>query len=212
MPSGVITANLLEGMKFALGPTIVARKQALVEMGGLLQFQDFAAEDFYIGNRVAAAGWRVELSHVVIDHNIVPESAGAHWQHQVRWAMMGRYCRPHGHLGTGLIFAAPYGVMALVGGLAVSLTGNPFIAGHVSSAMLAWLLFGIALLKGWSQSFAIGWGVIRDPKALRYAWLYPLEDMMGFLAWMMSYLGSGKIQWRGERYQLMMGGKMVKCK
>jgi len=88
MPSGVITANLLEGMKFALGPTIVVRKQALAESGGLLQFQDFAAEDFYIGDRVAAAGWRVELSNVVIDHNIAPESVSIHWQHQVRWAMM----------------------------------------------------------------------------------------------------------------------------
>jgi len=67
-------------------------------------------------------------------------------------------------------------------------------------------------MKGWVQCMAIGWTVIRDYKTLRYAWLYPLEDMMGFLAWMMSYVGSGKIMWRGEQYQLLMGGRMEKSK
>ena len=212
MPAGVVTANLLEGMHFALGPTIVVRKQALDDIGGLLQFQDFSAEDYFLGEFVAAKGWRVELSHVIIDHNVPPDSARTHWDHQVRWARTTRYCRPHGHIGTGLIFAAPYGVLALIGGLLASLTGHITFVGHVTFAMLGWLLFGWACLKGWIQCMTIGWSLLHDPKALRYAWLYPLEDMMGFLAWMMSYLGNGKILWRGEQYQLMMGGRMVKCK
>jgi len=218
MPSGVITANLLEGMRFALGPTIVARKQALEESGGLLQFQDFAAEDFYIGDRVAAAGWRVELSHVVIDHNIAPESAHIHWEHQVRWAMMGRYCRPHGHIGTGLIFAMPYGLLALIGGTMLNWLGMGSISNYdgIFSVSIPFslgiALFTVSLFKGWLQSFVIGWGVLCDPKARRFAWLYPIEDFMGFCAWMMSYLGNGKIMWRGEEYQLLVGGRMEKSK
>jgi ceramide glucosyltransferase len=218
MPSGVITANLLEGMKFALGPTIVARKKALEESGGLLQFQDFAAEDFYIGDRVAAAGWRVELSNVVIDHNIAPESFRAHWNHQVRWAMMGRYCRPKGHLGTGLIFAMPYGLLALAGGLlathsfALRSTNGDTQFQLLQASSLGIMLYAVSIMKGILQSVAIGWGVVRDRKAVRFAWLYPLEDLMGFCAWMMSYIGSGKIQWRGEQYQLLMGGRMEKCR
>jgi len=198
MPSGVLTANMLEGMKFALGPTIVARKQALEDIGGLAQFGDVSAEDFVMGEMVAAQGWRVELSHYVIGHNVPPESAVKHFSHQVRWAKTERYNRPAGHLGSGLIYAMPYGLLALVGGA---------MSGHIG---LGALLLGTACMKGIIQCLAIGWGVVRDENALRYCWLYPVEDLMGSCAWMMSYIGGGKIIWRGDVYQLQAGGKMVR--
>jgi len=34
MTAGVVTANLLEGMKFGLGPTIVTRKDSVAKIGG----------------------------------------------------------------------------------------------------------------------------------------------------------------------------------
>jgi len=34
MTAGVVTANLLEGMKFGLGPTIVTRKDSVEKIGG----------------------------------------------------------------------------------------------------------------------------------------------------------------------------------
>jgi len=141
----------------------------------------------------------VALSHYVIDHMVPPDTAASHWTHQVRWAKTTRYCRPHGHIGTGLIYAMPYGLIALLGG---------WISGH-----LFWLglsLFALAALKGVLQSLIFGWGVVKDANAVKYCWLYPLEDLMGFGAWVMSYIGGGKIVWRGEVYRLQMGGRMSK--
>src|SRR5262245_22813592 len=55
---GVLVARMLEGMKFALGPTIAARKQVIQQVGGFEGLSTFLAEDFVLGNRAAAAGWR----------------------------------------------------------------------------------------------------------------------------------------------------------
>ena len=49
--------------------------------------------------------------------------------------------------------------------------------------------------------------MVRDRRALRLAWLYPLRDLMGFVFWCASYSGR-EIVWRGESYRLEDGGFM----
>lgn len=195
--SGVLIADLLEGMKFALGPTMATRKAVLEKIGGLGAFADYCADDYLLGNRVAAAGYKVVLSGHVINHIVLNRSLLPSLAHQVRWMKSTRYSRPRGHLGTGLTFAMPFGLLGLLAGV---LSG---------SWALGAVLLAIALANRLLQALAIGWGVVRDHNALRFAWLYPLRDLMGFGLWVASYAGS-KIWWRGERYRLEMGGKMVK--
>jgi ceramide glucosyltransferase len=43
---------------------------------------------------------------------------------------------------------------------------------------------------------------------LWFCWLYPVRDLLGFFLWCASFLGT-EIVWRGERYELRAGGKMV---
>ena len=57
-------------------------------------------------------------------------------------------------------------------------------------------------------SVVAGWGVVRDRRALRLAWLYPLRDLMGFVFWCASYSGRA-IEWRDEWYRLEDSGRMV---
>ena len=59
---GVLSAWLLEGMKFALGPTMVVRKQQVQEIGGLRALGDYHADDFRLGELIAEAGYCVVLS------------------------------------------------------------------------------------------------------------------------------------------------------
>jgi ceramide glucosyltransferase len=68
MTAGVLVANLMEGMKFGLGPTTVVRKDSLARIGGYAALQDYMAYDFAIGNLIAKAGYRVVLSGHIIDH------------------------------------------------------------------------------------------------------------------------------------------------
>ena len=66
--SAKVVANMLEGMKFGLGPTIAVRKDSVAAIGGYRVLGDYYANDFMIGNLIAKAGYEVVLSHHVISH------------------------------------------------------------------------------------------------------------------------------------------------
>ena len=196
MTAGVLTANLLEGMKFGLGPTIVTRKDSIAKIGGYGVTGEYFSNDFVTGNFIEKAGYRVLLSRHVIDHVVPPMTFKRMWERQVRWAKGTRWSRPKGHLGTGLIYAMPYGILGFAGG-----------------AMTSHLLLGaglllIAILNRLLESLVIGWGVVRDPRAQKEVWLYPMRDLLGFAVWCASYLSKSTI-WRDRRFQLVKGGRIV---
>src|SRR4051794_2115334 len=114
MTAGVLSANTLEGMKFALGPTMIARREALEQMGGIGTLADYCSDDFLLGNLIAEAGWKVILSHHVIDHIVLNRNFKSSILHQVRWMKSTRFSRPKGHFGTVLTFAMPFGIIGFV--------------------------------------------------------------------------------------------------
>ena len=195
MTAGVLVANLLEGMKFGLGPTTVVRKDSLASIGGYAALKDYMAYDFSIGNLIAKAGYKVVLSGHVIDHVVNQTSFVRMWQNQLRWAQTTRYSRPKGHFGTGLIFAMPYGLLGL---LAAALLGHWGIG---------LLLLGMAVINRIVEAWLVGWMVVRDPRVRRAPWLYPLRDLLGFVVWFASYLRLRYV-WRDSRFELK-GARIV---
>ena len=189
MTAGVLVANLLEGMKFGLGPTTVVRKDSLASIGGYTALKDYIAYDFAIGNLIAKAGYRVVLSGHIIDHVVNQKSFRRMWQNQLRWAQTTRYSRPKGHFGSGLIFAMPYG---LLGFLAAALLGHIGIGAF---------LLAVAVLNRLAEAWLVGWTVVRDPEIRRAPWLYPLRDLLGFAVWFASYLNLRYV-WRDSRFEL----------
>jgi ceramide glucosyltransferase len=117
--------------------------------------------------------------------------------HQIRWMKSSKHTRPKGHLGTGLTFAVPFGLLGLVAGA------------FSAQWALGIAMFATAYLNRVVQSILVGWGVTRDARSLRHASLYPLRDLMGFFFWMISYSGN-VVEWRGERYRLEEQGRMVR--
>jgi ceramide glucosyltransferase len=194
-PAGVLVANLLEGMKFGLGPTIAVRKEALTRVGGYAAFHDYSANDFILGNLISKSGYEVVLSDHVIDHIVNQNTFRRMWQNQLRWSITARYCRPKGYLGMGLVFAMPYGVLGLV---AASLLGHPAFGA---------LFLGIAVVNRLIEAWAVGWVVNRDFEVRRRILLYPLRDLLGFAVWCAGYLG-GRFAWRDSRFELS-GERMV---
>ncbi|MGC2322707.1 MAG: glycosyltransferase, partial [Terriglobales bacterium] len=94
MTAGVLVANLLEGMKFGLGPTIAVRKDSVASIGGYRGLGDYFSNDFVIGNFIDNAGYEVVLSGHVIDHVVPPMTFRRMWERQVRWAKGTAYSRP----------------------------------------------------------------------------------------------------------------------
>jgi ceramide glucosyltransferase len=193
MTAGVLVANLLEGMKFGLGPTIAVRRKALEAIGGFKALSHYFSNDFVIGNMIAAQGFRVVLSRHIISHVVPPMSFQKMWQRQVRWATGTKYSRPKGHFGTVFVFAMPYGILGLLANL---LLRHPALGLN---------LLLVSILNRVLEGYLIGWGVAGDRECLDKAWLYPLRDLLGFAVWMASYL-SHNMHWRDGRFELVDGG------
>ena len=196
MPSGVMVADMMEGMRFAMGAVMATRRDALEKIGGIGATADYYSDDFVLGNEIWAAGFKVILSHEIVGHVLVPRTFQQTFGDQLRWMKSTRYSRPKGHVGSGLTFAMPFGVLGLIA------------AGALGSWTLGILLLMAAFFNRVAQSVVVGWGVIGDSRALRYCWLYPARDLMGFLIWLASFT-SRTFLWRGEIYRFDDGGKII---
>jgi ceramide glucosyltransferase len=194
--AGVLMANLMEGTKFGLGPTIALRKDSLARIGGYAAVREYLSNDFVVGNFIHKAGFNVVLSSEIVDHVSPKMTFHRMWERQLRWAMGTRYSRPLGHIGSGLTFAVPYGLLGL---LAASLLGHPW---------LGLALFGATLLNRMAQCWIIGWWTAKDPVARPATLIYPLRDLYGFIVWCASYLFKRSL-WRDNNYVLLKGGKLV---
>jgi ceramide glucosyltransferase len=196
MPSGVLVADMMEGMRFALGAAMAVRRDALEAIGGIAATADYYSDDFVLGNEVWAAGYKVVLSHEIVGHVLTPRTLKQTFGDQLRWMKSTRYSRPKGHIGAGLTYAMPYGVLS---GISAASLAEP----RLGIALLA-----VAFLNRVIQSVIVGWGVIRDSRALKLCWAYPLRDLMGFIFWLRSF-GTAQFSWRGESYRFSAGGKII---
>src|SRR5262249_21140698 len=195
LPSGVLVANMMEGMRFALGPTMATRKDVLDLIGGIAALGPYCADDYVLGNRAYIGGKRVVLSKHIVGHVAMNTSARRSLEHQVRWMRSTRFSRSAGHIGTGLTYAMPFGFLGLIAATGI---------GHwpLGVGLLGW-----ALLNRLVQTLIVGWRIIGDSESIKLCWLYPARDLIGFVIWCVSFLGS-EIVWRNERYRLFTGGKM----
>ena len=196
MTAGVLAADLMEGMQFTLGPTMAARRACVHEMGGFTLLGPYCADDFVLGNAIAAKGHTVVLSTHVIDHVVLNSDFVDSQKHQVRWMKSTRFSRPKGHFGTSLSFSVPFGLLACGAAMAMH---HPLVG-------LALLGYSVATRA--ALALVVGGVVVEDRHLLRTAVLYPLRDLLGFCYWAASY-GSREIVWRNQIYKLAEGGIML---
>jgi ceramide glucosyltransferase len=196
MSSGVMVADMVEGMRFALGPAMAVRRDAIDAIGGIAVVADYYSDDFELGNRIWAKGYEVILSHYIVDNVLTRRSPLRTLGDQLRWMKSTRYSRPLGHAGTGLTYAIPFGILGLIA------------AAALGDWALGIGLLLLACLNRMIQAIVVGWGVARDPRAIRSCWLYPLRDLFGFVAWLLSYT-TRKFYWRGETYRFGKRGRIA---
>jgi ceramide glucosyltransferase len=183
--AGLFTAVMMEGTKFAVGPTIVARKQVLNALGGLERVKDYlSSEDFMLGRIAADQGFVVRLSPYVVEHRIGSEKMLQNFSHRLRWARTTRRSRPWGYVGQ--FFTHP---------LPVSLGICLLTHGHWAFLLVTMIL-----------RMAAAWTVSEQILRARVPWLLlPLQDFLGFAFWIAGFFGNS-IHWRGQRYTLNRDG------
>jgi ceramide glucosyltransferase len=196
MTAGVIVADLMEGMQFTLGPTMAVRRSCVREIGGFGTLGAYCADDFVLGNTIAANGHTVVLSTHAIDHFVLNSDFIDSQKHQIRWMKSTRFSRPKGHFGTSLTFSVPFGLLAC---------GAALLLHH---PMLGLGLLAYSVLSRMAMALAVGAAVVEERHLFRTAILFPLRDLLGFLYWAASY-GSREIVWRNQIYRLAADGIML---
>jgi len=188
----VCTARWLQGVKFALGSTIVLKRAVLNEIGGFAAIADHLADDYELGQRTAEAGHAIRLSEYVVEHVTGPVTWAQMWQHQLRWARAVRVSRPAGYGGLIVTYGVATATLALL-----AWQGDGW----------AWGLFGLTLAVRALPAFVVGILGMRDYALARWCWLLPLRDWLSFGVWLFSFTGN-TIHWRGQDYSILPGGKL----
>ncbi len=189
----VCSSRALEGVAFALGSTIVIRREVLESIGGFQAMAEYLADDFLLGNYTAREGYEVVLSDYVVEHIAGPDTFASMLRHQLRWGRAMRNSRPWGYRGLILTYGTATSLLALFAW---------------NFASFAWLLLALTMLIRFLPVFTIGVYGLKDYVLARYFWLVPFRDLITFGVWVVSLFGDD-VQWRGVKFRLLPGGKLT---
>lgn len=194
MSGGILVADMIEGgTRFALGVSMVLRREAFRLAGGYEDLGQYYAEDFVLGQRLAAQGYGVRMANYVVRLMVLPQNLRGSFRDQLRWMKSTRRSRPAGHLGTGLTYSVPFGLLGLAWGV---------LAGHPIAGML-WLL--AMCVNRWVMAAVVLWA-LEDEQAAKPTLIYPLRDLLGFAVWVASYMGD-RMQYHGGAYSIGADGR-----
>jgi ceramide glucosyltransferase len=181
---GLLVARMLMGVDFAVGPTIVARREVLDRVG-FDRLKEYLAEDFVMGKFAAEAGMGVILSRTIVEHRIGAQGFFANASHRLRWVRSTRRSRALGYVGQ--IFTNPLPLALLVWILQPG-WWPVLISALILRALAAWTVSSLVLRQ------SVNWALL------------PLQDLLGFMFWIAGFFGN-TIMWRGRRYYLHPDGR-----
>jgi len=190
--AGVVVAERLEGMRFALGPSMAIRASCLQSIGGFGSLANYLADDFVLGKKVFETGHQLVLSAHVINHHVHSAGFLNSFIHRLRWNRSSRFSRPMGYFGQGFTHALPWAVMLLLA------APSPWSFGALGCSLV---------LRAW-LACDLGIRLLNDKAVLRSLWLIPLQDCLSFASWFGGLWGK-EIVWRNKRYKLFEDGRMV---
>jgi ceramide glucosyltransferase len=189
---GVLMANSLEGVNFALGASVVTTKTWLAKIGGFESIAGMLSDDYELGLRIAKAGGRVLLSREAVWTVYPAQTARSFWDHQVRWARTVRLCRPLSYLGLIFTLGLPWAILAGIVAPAKWIAAAYLLAYLILRLIMAWVV-GV-------------WGV-RDEVLRRKIWLVPARDAIHFVVWLAGFT-SNRVVWGNQEF-LIREGRMV---
>jgi ceramide glucosyltransferase len=187
--AGLLVAKKLDGVKFALGPTIATTRTRLAEFGGYQKIENRPADDLLVGRLIADQGYEIKLSPYTVETVADYESVSDLMEKRLRWLVVMRHMRPWGHFGLLFTNALPWLI------LAIALRPSLRLAALLAIAYLA-LRFLLTYMIG-------VWGLKRKD-LWRKLLLVPVWDAAAFCMWLASFVRN-TVRWRGGQYQIRDG-------
>ena len=187
--AGILVARQLDGVKFALGPTIATTRTRLAGFGGYGAIENRPADDLLVGRLIAEQGYEVELLPysilTVADYGSMRDLL----HKRLRWIVVMRHLRPWGHLGLLLTQGLPWSLAAVA---------------IAPSAGVALGYLGLYLVLRFAMTWMVGiWG-LKHNSLWKKLGLIPLWDGVAFLIWLTSF-GRNSIRWRDGEYYIRDG-------
>ena len=184
----VLVAQMRGSMDFALGPTLAVRREALAAIGGYDELQNYLAEDFILGSRVAKLGGRVRLSRFIVEHRLGAQTFRANFAHRIQSARSTRRSRPRAYVGE--LFTNPI----------------PLAIALLLVAHTLWPLVALSVIFRFWMADATSQKVLRDPLTRDFWYLIPVQDILSFVIWIAGFWGSS-IRWQGKKISVLGSGR-----
>ncbi|HEY4933059.1 MAG TPA: glycosyltransferase [Terriglobales bacterium] len=186
---GIVVAWQLDGVKFALGPTIATSRTRLAGFGGYEKIENRPADDLLVGRLIAEQGFEVKL----IPYSVLTvadfQSLRDLFLKRLRWIVVMRHMRPWGHFGLIFTLGLPWSLAAI----AISPTAG--VATIFVAAYLGLRIVMTLQIASWGLKQPVPWmGLV----------LIPLWDAMAFAIWLVSFTRS-TIRWRDRDYYIRDG-------
>ena len=189
LPANLV-AKAVEPLTYCYGPTMSARRSALEAIGGFEALTDHLADDYLLGNRIAALGLKVELAGRASVNVLREPSLMALFLHELRWARTIRTVRPLGYAGTIATMPTPWAVAVL-------------LASGFSRA--GWLALAATVALRLSMHLAVR-RTFRLKGAPSFWWI-PVRELLSFSVWCASHLGQS-VLWKRNQFRVSTDGRL----
>jgi len=189
----VMVARVVEKPSYAFGATMALRRSTLDEVGGFLPLANYLADDYHLGHRIAERGYRLALSHVVVETVLAVGSWRRLLDHQLRWARTNRNCRPAGYFASIVTHGTLWATLNLL--------YNHFspLACLVAAVVYALRLGTVSMICN---------RYLQAPMTRAGALLVPLKDLFVSAVWVLCFLGE-TVRWSGHEFRVLKDGHMV---
>ena len=191
--AGVLVAWQLDGVRFALGPTMVSTKQRVRAFGGFQVLENRPADDLLFGRLIAEQGVEVKLLPYAVE--TVPDfrGVGELLAKRLRWMTVMRAMRPWGHFGLLFTWGLPWTTLAVL--------AHPTL-------LVGLAYWGLYLVFRLATTWLIGIHGLKQERLWIKMPLIPLWDAVAFLIWVVSFARTS-IRWRNTDYRLRNGQFVV---
>lgn len=187
--ASLTVARLLDGVKFALGSTIVTNKKVLAEAGLFAAIENKPADDMLVGRLIAEKGYRVELLPYAVRAVADFESMRGFLAKRMRWAVVQKNMRPWGHTGLLLTLGLLWSLIA--------------VAVHPTLTVAAVYLGSYLVLRVFMTGLIALWG-LRQPSIVKKFWLIPIWDALAIIILFASF-ARNRVRWRDGEYYIENG-------
>lgn len=183
LPSALIPA-ILGKLAFCFGATMAVRRAVLAAGGGFEALAGFLADDYKLGQLVAAQKRMIALVPYVVENVVAEDSLKSLFDHEIRWARTIRSVQPVGYALSAVTEILP---IALVAAIPMYILTD--------SALLAAVPVIGALALRLGLHYAVGAAV--GAKGVHAPWLVPLRDLLSLAVRISSYSGN-TVLWRQQ--------------